>query len=93
VIQINHNMAGKFARKDAGSSSLFQSGNCSELDGLAKTREEAFTEYLSARHHLSCSEPEAVGHIGAVETFEAARTKLRVTQRGWEEHVAEHHIG
>jgi hypothetical protein len=82
-----------FARKDAGSSSLYQSGNCAELEGLTKTREEAFTEYLSARHHLSCSEPEAVGHIAAAETFEAAQTKLRVTQRSWEEHVAVHHIG
>jgi hypothetical protein len=93
VIQINHNMAGKFARKDANSSSLFQSGNCSEIERQAKTREEAFTEYLSARYRLSCSEPGAVGHIAAVETFEAARTKLRATQRSWEEHVAAHHIG
>ena len=93
MIQINHNMAQKFVRKDAGPSSLFQSGNCSELESLAKTREEAFAEYLSARHHLSCSAPEAVGHIAAVETFEAARAKLRVTQRNWEEHVAVHHIG
>jgi hypothetical protein len=93
VIQINHNMAGKSARNDTGSSSFLQSGNCSELEGLAKTREEAFTEYLSARHHLSCSEPEAVGHTAAVEAFEAARTKLRLTQSNWEEHVAAHHIG
>lgn len=70
------------------------SGSCVALEALTKTRGEAFTEYLSARHHLSlCSDPEATGHTAAVETFEAARRRLRASQRNWEQHVAAHHMG
>ncbi|MGI9102572.1 MAG: hypothetical protein ACR2IF_09035 [Terriglobales bacterium] len=93
MIQLNHNIAEKPAHNDAGPSSLLQPNGCSQLEDLAKAREEAFTEYLSARHRLSCSGPEAVDHPVAVETFEAARTKLSLTQHNWEEHVAAHHIG
>lgn len=89
-----HNTAGKLVPNDASTSSLTRSGNCPELEGLTKTRGEAFTAYLSARHHLSlCSEPEVAGHTAALETFEAAHWKLRVSQRDWEEHVAAHHMG
>jgi hypothetical protein len=94
MIRINDNMAGKFERKAAGSPSLLQSCGCLELEGLAIARQEAFTQYLSARHTLAlCSEPEAAGHTAAAKTFEAARTKLRVTQRTWEAHVSAHHMG
>jgi hypothetical protein len=94
MILINANMAGKFERKYAGPPSLLQSGDCSELKGLAKARQEAFTEYLSARHTLAlCSEPEAAGHTAAVETFQAAHRKFRVSQRNWERHVSAHHMG
>jgi hypothetical protein len=94
MIRINDNMAGKVERKDAGSPSLLQSCGCSEHEGLVKARQEAFTEYLSARHTLNlCSEPEAAGHNAAAETFEAARAKLRVTQSTWEAHVSAHHMG
>ena len=94
MTQPQHNTAGKFARNDAGTSSLTRSGNCPELERLTRTRGEAFTAYLSARHHLSvCSQLEVAGHTAALETFEAARGKLRVSQRNWEEHVAAHHMG
>jgi hypothetical protein len=94
VIQIAHNFAGKLARNHGGASSLLQPGSCTELETLAKTREAAFTHYLSARHHLSlCSGPGAAGHSAALKTFDAARTKLRVSQRNWEHHVAAHHMG
>jgi hypothetical protein len=94
VIQLAHNTAGKFAGKHAGAASLLQPGSCTELEALAKTREAAFTHYLSARHHLSlCSEPGAPDHSAALKTFDAARTKLRLSQRDWEHHVAAHHMG
>ena len=81
------------ARKDAAPSSLLQSSNCSELESLAQAREQAFTEYLSARRRLSSSEAETAGHTAAAEIFEAARLRLRLTQSNWEDHVAAHHIG
>jgi hypothetical protein len=94
VIRIKNNIAGKPECEDTGSPSLLQSCGCSELEGLAIARQEAFTEYLSARHTLAlCSEPEAAGHTAAAETFEAARTKLLVTQCTWEAHVSAHHMG
>jgi hypothetical protein len=93
MIQLPHNMAENFVPKDA-STSLLEPGNCLELERLANTRKEAFTNYLSARHHLSLrSESEAAGHNAAFETFEAARRKLQVSQRDWEQHVAAHHMG
>lgn len=94
MIRINENVAERFEREDAGLPPLVQSCGCSELEGLAIARQEAFTEYLTARHTLAlCSEPEAAGHSAAAETFEAARTKLRVTQCAWEAHVSAHHMG
>jgi hypothetical protein len=87
-------MAGKFARNHAEVSSLLQPGSCTELETLAKTREVAFTDYLSTRHQLSlCSEPGAASHSAALKTFDAARAKLRLSQRNWEHHVAAHHMG
>ena len=94
MIQQPHNMTGKLARDDAGVSSLLQPGSCTELETLSKTREAAFTHYLSARHHLSlCSEPGAATHSAALKTFDAARAKLRLSQHNWEHHVAAHHMG
>jgi hypothetical protein len=88
-----HNMTARVAQKHA-SASLRGSGNCVELEGLTKTRGEAFTEYLSARHHLSsCSESDIAAHSAAVETFEVAHRKFRVSQRDWERHVSAHHMG
>ncbi|MBZ5629692.1 MAG: hypothetical protein LAO06_12590 [Acidobacteriia bacterium] len=93
MIQLQHSMAGKLAPKDARPS-LLVSGDCEELETLTKKREAAFTQYLSARHHLSLySEPGAGGHTAALETFEAARTILRLSQRDWEIHVTAHHMG
>jgi hypothetical protein len=94
VIQQAHNTAGKFAGNPAGAPSLLQPGSCTELETLAKTRETAFTHYLSTRHQLSlCSEPGAASHSAALKTFDAARAKLRLSQRNWEHHVAAHHMG
>ena len=94
MTQLAHNMAGKFARNHAEVSSLLQPGSCTELETLAKTREAAFTNYLSARHQLSlCSQPGAASHSAALKTFDAARAKLRLSQRNWEHHVAAHHMG
>ncbi|MBZ5569335.1 MAG: hypothetical protein LAN64_15970 [Acidobacteriia bacterium] len=93
MIQLRHNMNGKPAPKDARLA-LLVAGKCEELEALAKKREAAFTQYLSARHHFSlCSEPGTEGHTAALETFEAARTRLRLSQRNWETHVAAHHMG
>jgi hypothetical protein len=92
MIQLQ-NMTARVAQKYA-SASFPGSSDCVELEGPTKTRGEAFTEYLSARHHLSlCSDPEGAGHTAAVETFEAARRRFRVTQRNWEQHVSAHHMG
>jgi Cdc6-like AAA superfamily ATPase len=93
-MQQAHNMAGKFAGNPAGAASLLQAGSCTELDTLAQTREAAFTHYLSARHQLAlCPESGAASHSAALKTFDAARAKLRLSQRNWEHHVAAHHMG
>lgn len=85
------NLAGERLRKTSHPPGT---GNCLALEALTKTRGEAFTEYLTARHHLSvCSGAEAAGHTAAVETFEAARRKWRASQRKWEQHVAAYHMG
>lgn len=71
-----------------------RSAGCTQLERLTQTRAVAFTEYLSARHRLSlCAEGQDAGHSTAFEVFELARRTLRLCQRNWEEHVAEHHTG